>query len=239
MSDILKIVVSELDGFIALPSDAAQGALVLVSGLESERPAPGLTNLRLYWATDTKRLFRDAGTSWETIGSLQHDDLSDLLVDVHTQYVERSGARAMTGHLLLPNASPTDPLHAAPKSYVDQSFTSKASRFQLGLGFKQGAISTGDIFANLPVASLFAGALLRGWVVTAKVAGSSTTTIQLQRNGAQVSVASLGATQTFVETELSLPISLVSGDVISAAVTAAGGHQHVGIFIYGTVGFYG
>lgn len=239
MSDVLRIVVSELDGFMALPSDMTAGGVVMIVGLEVDRPAPGMTNQRMYWARDTKRLFLDRGTMWEMIGTLQHDDLSDLGVDVHMQYVLTSGARAMIGHLTLPDENPTSSLHAAPKGYVDQVVASQRSRFQLGIGFKAGSIATADVFADVPISSILGGGEIRGWVITAKVAGAGTTTIQLQRNGAQVSTASLGGGVKYVDTVLVSPLVVNSGDVISAVVTAAGGHQHVGIFVYGTVRLYG
>ena len=59
---------------------------VLEQGLDADKPAAGVAG-RLYWAYDTKILYRDNGSAWEKILTLDHGELEGLGDDDHTQYL--------------------------------------------------------------------------------------------------------------------------------------------------------
>lgn len=58
-----------------LSAELVLGTAVIMAGTEAARPAAALAG-RLYFATDTTRIFRDTGAGWTTIGSLSLNDLS-------------------------------------------------------------------------------------------------------------------------------------------------------------------
>lgn len=238
MSEVIQIFITG-DEFSLIPAPSAPGAATVLIGNEVNRPAAGVVG-RFYWAQDTRRLFLDTGTTWDVVSVLAHGELTGLSMDHHPLYLPLSGARPMTGPLTLAPVIPSHPQHAVSKEYVD-NLIAQSLRWQWGIGFVATAVTAGATFANVPVSSLFSGAILRGWVVTAKSVGTSTTatTIALTRNGAQVDTVSITNTSpTIIERMLSPTVTLNARDVLSCVVLAApttGAPSGVGIWVFGTV----
>jgi hypothetical protein len=229
----IEIINLDTDGFATLyPQQLQLGAAVVSAGQESARPSAGIAG-RLWFSTDTGTLSRDNGSTWDDIAFVNHADLT-IGADPHTAYVLATGTRALTGHVSLVNSSPTNALHAASKGYVDAAIAAKKDKWHAGIGFKAGAIDGGDVFARVPILSPFNGYTLISVGATARVAGSGTSTIDIQKgtgagSPSTISTLSLDDVDQWMENS-GLSESLATNDYITATVTAANGHEDVGLF---------
>lgn len=62
-----------------LSNETVLGTGVIMKGTIGSRPAAG-TNGRMYWASDTTRLYRDTGSAWDLVGALALADLTGTVV---------------------------------------------------------------------------------------------------------------------------------------------------------------
>lgn len=233
MSDYVEIISFADDQFLLIPfQQGGSGSGVILYGLESQMPSPGVIG-RLYVATDKGITYFDNVSQWIKVGVSRHVDLQ-VGADEHPEYIKASGTRDFTGHVKLFSSAPTHDSHAASKSFVEEASLKAVTnnvRISIGVGFIPGVISTGAVFGRRPIGSDFGSNWrIRAFLLTARVAGTSTTAIQFQIGvgssaPTQFHNVQIGANVLFKEEAVSIDIS--GGQYITAICTQAGGHSGI------------